>query len=109
MVVAPVHWVNTLLCTDRQCLKPLGYLVLHPIQLVLPSGQNVCQLHGCRPTPTNSSPVPVSRKVFVQHFGKSHMLNLRLQNRYVIYSFVGYSQVIGHPDSLPHFQNLVKI
>ena len=70
---------------------------------VVALGEDEGQLDNRHPSETQSRPIAVSREVVVQQFGHAHLLELRDDDRYIVYAFVGCCDLLAHPTSLSQF------
>ena len=108
-IITPIPFIYHLSSADFQGLFSSCHPALHPAQPVFPFRQNMRQPNDRCPAQTGPSPIPVGQKDFIQHFWNFHAFYLRQKNRCIVHSFACHIQTIGHPDSLHHFQNPVKI
>jgi hypothetical protein len=76
---------------------------LDAIEPVVALGEDEGQPNDRRPAETQSLPIAIGREVCVQEFGHAHILEVRDDGRYVVYSFVGCCDLFAHPTSLTQF------
>ena len=99
-IVSEVETLDFLFCHRLKGEKPMGHPGLDMHKAVIPAGQNGAEPDGADPAQTESIPVAVGGKMFVNQHRQPHPLHLLEQQRNVVDALrddVGYRI---HPQSL---------